>query len=160
MSDLTITLPDGSSRILPEGSTGLDIAAPIGPGLAKAAVIVSVDGEGRDLNRALADGDSVSVVTADSYEGLYTLRHSTAHVLAQAVLDLWPGAPHAIGPPLAHGFSYDFELPGGAVFSFFGRVHGFVMFLHTPVPREAPDPVFQKTQNVHSCFYDLDLAVD
>ena len=117
MSDLTITLPDGSSRILPEGSTGLDLAAHIGPGLAKAAVIVSVDGEGRDLNRALADGDSVSVVTADSDEGLYTLRHSTAHVLAQAVLDLWPGATHAIGPPIEHGFYYDFELPGGAVFT-------------------------------------------
>ena len=117
MSDLTITLPDGSSRILPEGSTGLALAAHIGPGLAKAAVIVSVDGEGRDLNRALADGDSVSVVTADSDEGLYTLRHSTAHVLAQAVLDLWPGATHAIGPPIEHGFYYDFELPGGAVFT-------------------------------------------
>ena len=117
MSDLTITLPDGSSRILPEGSTGLDLAAHIGPGLAKAAGIVSVDGEGRDLNRALADGDSVSVVTADSDEGLYTLRHSTAHVLAQAVLDLWPGATHAIGPPIEHGFYYDFELPGGAVFT-------------------------------------------
>ena len=117
MSDLTITLPDGSARILPEGATGLDLAAHIGPGLAKAAVIVSVDGEGRDLNRALADGDSVSVVTADSDEGLYTLRHSTAHVLAQAVLDLWPGATHAIGPPIEHGFYYDFELPGGAVFT-------------------------------------------
>ena len=117
MSDLTITLPDGSSRTLPEGSTGLDLAADIGPGLAKAAVIVSVDGEGRDLDRALADGDSVSVVTADSDEGLHTLRHSTAHVLAQAVLELWPGATHAIGPPIEHGFYYDFELPGGGVFT-------------------------------------------
>ncbi|GIT47189.1 MAG: hypothetical protein Ct9H300mP12_17740 [Acidimicrobiales bacterium] len=52
------------------------------------------------------------MVTADSDEGLYTLRHSTAHVLAQAVLDLWPGATHAIGPPIEHGFYYDFELPG------------------------------------------------
>ena len=117
MSDLTISLPDGSSRILPEGSTGLDLAAHIGPGLAKAAVIVSVDGEGRDLDRALADGNSVSVVTAESDEGLHTLRHSTAHVLAQAVLDLWPGATHAIGPPIEHGFYYDFELPGGGVFT-------------------------------------------
>ena len=80
-------------------------------------MIVSVDGEGRDLDRALVDGDSVSVVTADSDEGLYTLRHSTAHVLAQAVLDLWPGATHAIGPPIEHGFYYDFELPGGGVFT-------------------------------------------
>ena len=70
MSDLTITLPDGSSRTLPEGSTGLDLATDIGPGLAKAAVIVSVDGEGCDLDRVLAEGDSGSVVTADSDEGL------------------------------------------------------------------------------------------
>ena len=117
MSDLTITLPDGSPRTLPEGATGADLAADIGPGLAKAAVIVSVGGEGRDLGRPLADGDIVSVVTADSDEGLHTLRHSTAHVLAQAVLDLWPGATHAIGPPIENGFYYDFELPDGGVFT-------------------------------------------
>ena len=117
MPDLTIILPDGSPRTLPEGATGADLAADIGPGLAKAAVIVSVDGEGRDLGRPLADGDAVSVVTADSDEGLHTLRHSTAHVLAQAVLDLWPGATHAIGPPIEHGFYYDFELPDGAAFT-------------------------------------------
>ena len=117
MPDLTIILPDGSPRTLPEGATGADLAADIGPGLAKAAVIVSVDGEGRDLGRPLADGDAVSVVTADSDEGLHTLRHSTAHVLAQAVLDLWPGATHAIGPPIEDGFYYDFELPDGATFT-------------------------------------------
>ena len=117
MPDLTIILPDGSPRTLPEGATGADLAADIGPGLAKAAVIVSVDGEGRDLGRPLADGDAVSVVAADSAEGLHTLRHSTAHVLAQAVLDLWPGATHAIGPPIEHGFYYDFELPDGAAFT-------------------------------------------
>ena len=117
MPDLTITLPDGSPRTLPEGATGADLAADIGPGLAKAAVIVSIDGEGRDLGRPLVDGDAVSVVTAESDEGLHTLRHSTAHVLAQAVLDLWPGATHAIGPPIEHGFYYDFELPDGAAFT-------------------------------------------
>ncbi len=117
MSDLTISLPDGSSRTLPEGATGADLAADIGPGLAKAALIVTVDGEGRDLDRALDAGAAVSIVTADSDEGLHTLRHSTAHVLAQAVLDLWPGATHAIGPPIEHGFYYDFELPDGGVFS-------------------------------------------
>ena len=117
MSELTISLPDGSSRTLPEGATGADLAADIGPGLAKAAIIVTVDGEGRDLDRALDAGAAVSIVTADSDEGLHTLRHSTAHVLAQAVLDLWPGATHAIGPPIEHGFYYDFELPDGGVFS-------------------------------------------
>ena len=117
MPDLTITLPDGSSRSLPEGATGADLAAVIGPGLAKAALSVNVDGEGRDLDRPLADGESIAIVTADSNEGLHTLRHSTAHVLAQAVLDLWPGATHAIGPPIEHGFYYDFELPGGVAFT-------------------------------------------
>ena len=117
MPDLTITLPDGSSRSLPEGATGADLAAVIGPGLAKAALSVNVDGEGRDLDRPLADGESIAIVTADSDEGLHTLRHSTAHVLAQAVLDLWPGATHAIGPPIEHGFYYDFELPGGVAFT-------------------------------------------
>ena len=117
MSELTITLPDGSTRVLPEGATGADLAADIGPGLARAALIVTVDGDSRDLDRVLPDGCSVSIVTADSDDGLHTIRHSTAHVLAQAVLDLWPGATYAIGPPIEHGFYYDFELPGGATFS-------------------------------------------
>ena len=100
MSELTITLPDGSTRNLPEGSTGADLAADIGPGLAKAALVVTVDGDARDLDRVLPDGSTVSIVTADSDDGLHTIRHSTAHVLAQAVLDLWPGATYAIGPPI------------------------------------------------------------
>ncbi len=117
MADLTITLPDGSTRTLPEGATGVDLAADIGPGLAKAAIIANVNGDGRDLDRPLPDGATVAIVTADSDEGLHTLRHSTAHVLAQAVLELWPGATYAIGPPIEHGFYYDFELPGGVTFS-------------------------------------------
>ena len=117
MSELTITLPDGSTRNLPEGATGADLAADIGPGLAKAALVVTVDGDARDLDRVLPDGSTVSIVTADSDDGLHTIRHSTAHVLAQAVLDLWPGATYAIGPPIQDGFYYDFELPGGATFS-------------------------------------------
>ena len=117
MSELTITLPDGSTRNLPEGATGADLAADIGPGLAKAALVVTVDGDARDLDRVLPDGSTVSIVTADSNDGLHTIRHSTAHVLAQAVLDLWPGATYAIGPPIQDGFYYDFELPGGATFS-------------------------------------------
>lgn len=117
MSELTITLPDGSTRKLPEGATGADLAADIGPGLAKAALVVTVDGDARDLDRVLPDGSTVSIVTANSDDGLHTIRHSTAHVLAQAVLDLWPGATYAIGPPIQDGFYYDFELPGGATFS-------------------------------------------
>ena len=117
MADITISLLDGSKRILPAGASGADLAADIGPGLAKAALIVSVDGIQRDLAGPLDDGASVAVITADSDAGLHTLRHSTAHVLAQAVLDLWPGATYAIGPPILNGFYYDFELPDGATFS-------------------------------------------
>src|SRR5438270_3887525 len=117
MADITVSLPDGSTKSLPEGSTAADLASSIGRGLAKAAVAAKVDGREVDLGTPLEDGVSVSVVTADTDEGRYVLRHSTAHVLAQAVCDLFPGAKYAIGPPIADGFYYDFELPGGAHFS-------------------------------------------
>ena len=114
---ITVSLPDGSQRELPAGATAADLAAAIGPRLAKAAVAASVDGAPHDLGVVLTDGMSVGIVTADTPEGRYILRHSTAHVLAQAVTDLWPGARFAIGPPIEDGFYYDFELPGGAHFS-------------------------------------------
>jgi threonyl-tRNA synthetase len=114
---ISITLPDGSSRELPAGSTAGDLAASIGPRLAKAAVIAEVNGTERDLVWPLADGDAAAIVTETDERGLYTIRHSTAHVLAQAVLDLFPGATFAIGPPVENGFYYDFELPGGATFT-------------------------------------------
>ena len=113
MSEITITLPDGSTRRLHAGATAADLAADIGPGLARAALVATFDGVGVDLECPLVDGTLVAIVTADSDAGLYVLRHSTAHVLAQAVLDLWPGATFAIGPPIENGFYYDFELPGG-----------------------------------------------
>ncbi|CAN5734450.1 threonine--tRNA ligase [soil metagenome] len=111
MAPISVSLPDGSTRTVPAGSTGADLAAGIGRGLAKAAVIVVVDGTERDLGAPLADGASVEIITTTSDRGLYTIRHSTAHVLAQAVLDLFPGATFAIGPPVEDGFYYDFELP-------------------------------------------------
>jgi threonyl-tRNA synthetase len=114
---ITVTLPDGSSRELPAGATGADLAASIGRGLAKAAVAVDINGNEADLSRPLKNGDTVSVITDNSEPGRHVLRHSTAHVLAQAVTDLWPGAKYAIGPPIEDGFYYDFELPGGAHFS-------------------------------------------
>ncbi len=117
MGDITVSLPDASTRTLPEGATAADLAADIGPGLAGAALIAAVDGVERDLSQPLADGSSVAIVTAADEAGLHTLRHSTAHVLAQAVLQLWPGATYAIGPPIRDGFYYDFLLPGGATFS-------------------------------------------
>ena len=113
---ITITLPDGSPKELPAGSTAADLAAAIGPRLAKDAVIAVVDGTERDLTAELPDGAEVSIVVPGSDRGLYTIRHSTAHVLAQAVLDLFPGATFAIGPPVEDGFYYDFQLPGGATF--------------------------------------------
>src|SRR3546814_1290500 len=114
--EITIRLPDGSTRALATGTTAADLAASIGSRLAKAAVIAVVNGEQRDLATVLNDGDEVAIVTADSPEGLFTIRHSTTHVLAQAVLDLFPGATFVIGPPVEDGFYYDFELPGGGAF--------------------------------------------
>jgi threonyl-tRNA synthetase len=117
MSEITINLPDGSHRSLPAGSTGADLAADIGPRLAKEAVVVEVGGEPRDLAAPLADGDQVRIVTTKDPDALEHLRHSTAHVLAQAVLEMWPGATFAGGPPIVDGFYYDFDLPDGATFS-------------------------------------------
>ncbi|MDE0927431.1 MAG: threonine--tRNA ligase [Acidimicrobiales bacterium] len=117
MADICITLPDNSLRTLPQGATAADLAADIGPGLARDALIAVVNGQERDLSEVLIDGATVAIITPPSDQGLHTLRHSTAHVLAQAVLELWPGATYAIGPPIDHGFYYDFELPEGGTFS-------------------------------------------
>ncbi|MDQ3570812.1 MAG: threonine--tRNA ligase [Actinomycetota bacterium] len=116
-SKVSIVLPDGSSRVLAGGATGAELAATIGPRLAKAAVVARVDGALVDLDVPLPDGAEVAIVTEASPEGREVLRHSTAHVMAQAVLQLWPGARFAIGPPIEDGFYYDFELPGGAHFT-------------------------------------------
>jgi threonyl-tRNA synthetase len=113
---VTITLPDGSAVALPSGSTYAELATSIGPRLAKAVVAAEVDGEPVDLDAPLQDGSSVRLLTPEAPAGRDVLRHSTAHVLAQAVLRLWPGAHYAIGPVIADGFYYDFELPGGAHF--------------------------------------------
>ncbi len=114
---IAVTLPDGSVRTLERGATAADLAKSIGRGLAKAAVAATVDGAQVDLSMPLPDGGTVAIVTADSDAGRYVLRHSTAHVLAQAVCDLFPGAKYAIGPPIEDGFYYDFDLPGGASFT-------------------------------------------
>jgi len=114
---VTVTLPDGSTKELARGSTFGDLAAAIGPRLAQDAVVASAGDHLVDLSAELPDGASVAIVTAASDAGREVLRHSTAHVLAQAVLRLWPGALFAIGPVIEDGFYYDFELPGGAHFS-------------------------------------------
>ncbi|MDE3065651.1 MAG: threonine--tRNA ligase [Acidobacteriota bacterium] len=117
MADIDVTLPDGSTRTLPAGSSARDLAALIGRRLAKDALAAEVEGTLTDLTAALPDGARVAIVTPASDAGRDVLRHSTAHVMAQAVTRLWPGAHYAIGPAIRDGFYYDFELPGGARFS-------------------------------------------
>src|SRR6185295_4665713 len=113
MADISITLPDGSRRTLAEGATATTVAELIGSRLAKAAVAAVVNGEEWDLGRQLPDGAEVAIITGDSEEGRHVLRHSTAHVMAQAVTQLFPGAKFSIGPAIENGFYYDFDLPGG-----------------------------------------------
>ena len=115
-SQITISLPDGSQKELATGSTTADLAASIGSRLAKAALAAKVNGEEWDLNRSLPDGANVAIITAETEDGRHVLRHSTAHVMAQAVLDLYPGAKYTIGPAIENGFYYDFDLPNGARF--------------------------------------------
>ncbi|KGA12495.1 MAG: threonyl-tRNA synthetase [actinobacterium acAcidi] len=117
MSEISVLLPDGSSRSLPAGSSIADLAASIGSRLAKAAVAGTVNGAEVDLSVPLSDGAAVSIITADSEEGRHVLRHSTAHVLAQAVVQLFEGAHFTIGPAIEDGFYYDFALPGNKTFS-------------------------------------------
>ncbi len=117
MSDLTITLPDGTEQTHPAGVTPGEIAHGIGRRLGRDALAATVDGEWVDLDTPIGSDASVAIITPASDEGREVLRHSTAHVLAQAVTDLFPGALFAIGPAIDDGFYYDFELPGGAHFS-------------------------------------------
>src|SRR3954453_21023515 len=118
MSDvISIRLPDGSARELQAGATTGDLAASIGSRLAKAAVAAKVDGVEADLSTPLRDGAEVAIITADTPDGRNVLRHSTAHVLAQDVTQLWPGSNCAFGPPFEDVFYYVFDLPGGATFS-------------------------------------------
>ena len=117
MSDIQVLLPDGSARTLPVGATAAALAAAIGPRLAKDALAAVVNGALIDLTTPLEDGAAVAIVTPQSNAGREVLRHSSAHVLAQAVTRLWPGAKYAIGPAIENGFYYDFDLPEGAHFS-------------------------------------------
>jgi threonyl-tRNA synthetase len=124
---ITVTLPDGTPLELADGATGADAAAAIGPGLARAALAIEVghpetDGGGqsevRDLARPLPDGVRVSILTNKSGEqALRLIRHDAAHVLAAAVMELYPGVRISIGPPIEQGFYYDFEFPPGVVVS-------------------------------------------
>ena len=114
---MRLLLPDETPLELPDGATGADAAAAIGPGLARAALAVAVDGELLDLTRPLPEGERLEIVTARDPRALALLRHDAAHVLAAAVLDLHPEAKISIGPAIEEGFYYDFEFPPGVSLS-------------------------------------------
>jgi len=111
---MKVVLPDRSELELPDGATGLDAARAIGPKLAEQAVLVKANGGARDVRLLLADGDEIQILTTrdtQDADALSVLRHSTAHLLAEAVRRLHPGVKVAIGPPIENGFYYDFEFP-------------------------------------------------
>ena len=111
---MKVVLPDSSELELPGGATGLDAAAAIGPRLAEQAVLVRSNGHIQDLRTPLEDGQQIQILTTrdtSDPDALYVLRHSTAHLLAEAVRRLYPGTKIAIGPPIENGFYYDFEFP-------------------------------------------------
>src|SRR5436309_4368540 len=114
---ITVELPDGTSREYASGTTPAEVAVSIGKRLAQAAVAAKADGEWIDLARPLDHDVALQIVVPDSDEGREVLRHSTAHVMAEAVTRLFPGAKVAIGPAIADGFYYDFDLPDGRTFS-------------------------------------------
>ncbi len=114
---MEIVLPDGSKKALEEGATVADTAAAIGAGLARAALAGIVNGTPVDLTAPVADGDTVAIVTAKSPEALDLLRHSTAHLMAAALTDLYPGVKFGVGPAIENGFYYDVRLPEGVSLS-------------------------------------------
>src|SRR4249920_564840 len=111
---MRVVLPDSSELELPDGATGLDAARAIGPKLAEQAVLIRQNGNVQDLRLPLRDGEPIQILTTrdtQDPDALYVLRHSTAHLLAEAVRRLYPGVRIAIGPPIENGFYYDFEFP-------------------------------------------------
>ena len=114
---MKVILPDGNELALADGATGAEAAAAIGPGLAKAALAVTLDGQIQDLAAPLRDGAAFGVVTGKSDEALDLIRHDAAHVLASAVIDLYPGTKVSIGPAIENGFYYDFDFPEGITIS-------------------------------------------
>jgi threonyl-tRNA synthetase len=111
---MKVVLPDSSKLELPDGATGLDAAKAIGPKLAEQAVLVRSNGRVQDLRLPLEDGQPIEILTTrdtDDPDALSVLRHSSAHLLAEAVRRLYPGVKIAIGPPIENGFYYDFEFP-------------------------------------------------
>ncbi|MBA3746233.1 MAG: threonine--tRNA ligase [Solirubrobacterales bacterium] len=114
---MNVTLPDGTELELADGATGATAAAAIGAGLARAALAVRQNGEVRDLARPLVPGEPLEIITPRSDGALDVIRHDAAHVLAAAVMELYPGVKISIGPPIENGFYYDFEFPEGVTVS-------------------------------------------
>src|SRR6056297_3215792 len=110
MTDIALTLPDGSKKEVESGSTVLDAIKAIGPGLARAAVAARVDGQWEPFDEPIDHDATLEVVTRDSEEGLFVLRHSTAHLMAYAVQELFPDARFGFGPPVDNGFYYDIKV--------------------------------------------------
>ncbi|HEX2232069.1 MAG TPA: TGS domain-containing protein, partial [Thermoleophilaceae bacterium] len=111
---MTVYLPDGRPLELPDGASGADAAAAIGEGLARAALAARADGRLQDLSAPLQDGAKIEIVTGrDDGDALELIRHDAAHVLATAVMELYPGVKISIGPPIEDGFYYDFDFPDG-----------------------------------------------
>jgi threonyl-tRNA synthetase len=106
-----VVLPDGAELEVPDDATGRDVAAAIGPGLAKAALAIRTDGELRDLSAPVPDGAEIAIITDGAPDALQLIRHDAAHVMATAVMELYPGTKISIGPPIENGFYYDFEFP-------------------------------------------------
>jgi threonyl-tRNA synthetase len=126
---MKVLLPDSSELELPDGASALDAARAIGPKLAEQAVLAKVNGEPRDLRLPLADGDRIQLLTtrdANDPDALSVLRHSSAHLLAEAVRRLYPGVKVAIGPPIENGFYYDFDFPEPITEADLERIEGEV----------------------------------
>ena len=111
MSEITLILPDNSEMKVPQGTTPLQVAEEIGPGLAKAAVAAKVSGQITDLQKPLQEDGEFAILTFDDPEGKAVYWHSTAHVMADAVLRIFPQAKLTIGPAIEEGFYYDFHMP-------------------------------------------------
>ena len=111
MTLIKLTLPDGSVREVPAGTSARQVAESIGAGLARAALAARVGGAVRDLDRPIESDATIAILTDRDPEALDVLRHSAAHVLATAVRELFPGAGIGFGPPIEDGFYYDFEVP-------------------------------------------------
>lgn len=168
MSMISITLPDQSQKQLKDGATAADLASSIGEGLAKAALAATINGVPKDLSTPLKDGDTVAILTAKQPEGLAILRHSTAHVLAEAVSELFSNVALGYGPAIENGFYYDFETPDQITPEDFEKItarmreiiHEDKPFVREVVTREKAQEIFADQPLKLETLDELDPAED